>query len=350
MDYSDFRSSTMHVNTPLEGKRICSENRDKYGRVIDYLRISITDRCNLRCIYCMPEEGVPKLSHSDILSYEEILRFVKVAVSLGISKIRVTGGEPLVRKDIVKFCHSLVEIAGAGNVSLTTNGVLLKQYAKSLYDVGIRRINISLDTLQRDRFLRITRKDFFDSVWEGIIAAYEAKFYPVKLNIVVMRGMNDDEIESLASLTFKYPFHVRFIEFMPFSEEKWAKMYVSSEEILNRLKRMGTLYPTKSKNSNGPAKYYSFVGSLGKIGIISPISHHFCKTCNRLRLTADGKLRTCLFSSQELDFKELLRSEKDDSVLAQRLLFALKNKPARHKLNEEVFRKCISRPMSKIGG
>ncbi len=347
MKYEDstlhFQDESIAVSDPMV-------NKDRFGRIIDYLRISVTDRCNLRCIYCMPEEGVPKLSHNEILTYEEILRFVKVSVSLGISKVRVTGGEPLVRKGIIDFCGKLVKIVGAGNVSITTNGVLLEEYADSLYNCGIRRINVSLDTLNKDRFAKITKRDFFDRVWKGILCAHNKGFYPVKINVVAMKGINDDEIESLAALTFKYPFHVRFIEFMPFSEKKWADMYMSADEIIERLKSMGVLEPTKSKNSNGPAKYYKFSGAMGKIGIISPISHHFCSSCNRLRLTADGKLRTCLFSSKELDFKSLLRSSIDDVTLARHILDALKNKPARHKLNEEIFRKCIGRPMTEIGG
>lgn len=329
---------------------MASENVDPHGRTIDYLRISVTDRCNLRCIYCMPKEGVPKLSHEDVLSYEEIVRVVNVARSIGISKVRVTGGEPLVRKGIVEFCRSLVEVVGPGNVSMTTNGVLLETFAWELWNAGIRRINISLDTLKPERFAEITGRDYFNRVWNGIMTAYRIGFHPVKLNVVVIKGMNDDEIEDLAALTFSYPFHVRFIEFMPFGSGNWPSRFVSSDEIIERLKRLGDLLPAVSRNSNGPARYYAFPGALGKIGIISPISHHFCDNCNRLRLTADGRLRTCLFSAKETDLRPLLRSSDDDKELAKAIVRALKEKPEKHGLDEEVFHKCIGRPMVKIGG
>ncbi|MBW1974811.1 MAG: GTP 3',8-cyclase MoaA [Deltaproteobacteria bacterium] len=337
------------VKTRLE--RTECLNRDSYGRIIDYLRISVTDRCNLRCIYCMPESGVPKLSHEEILTYEEILRFVRVAAGLGITKVRLTGGEPLIRKGFVDFCKRVVEIMGVGRVSLTTNGVLLAPFANQLYDAGIHRINVSLDTLKPDRFARITRRDLFHRVWNGIMEAHRCGFYPVKINVVAMKGINDDEIEDLAALTFEYPFHVRFIEFMPFSpEDKWTSHFISADEIYSRLRKLGKLLPTVSKNSNGPARYFQFLGAPGKIGIISPISHHFCATCNRLRLTADGMLRTCLFSVEEIDFKTILRTNEDDSFLAKQIIKALQNKPAKHSLNREIFKKCIGRPMVKIGG
>ncbi|SFM67292.1 GTP 3',8-cyclase MoaA [Thermodesulforhabdus norvegica] len=326
------------------------ENIDAHGRTVDYLRISITDRCNLRCIYCMPEEGVPRLSHEDVLSYEEIIRILNVAGSIGISKVRVTGGEPLVRKGVVEFCRSLVEIVGRGCVSITTNGVLLEEFAWDLWNAGIRRINVSLDTLKRERFAEITRRDYFNRVWNGIMTAYRIGFHPVKLNVVVIKGLNDDEIEDLAALTFEYPFHVRFIEFMPFGSGEWSSRFVSSDEIVERLKNVGELLPAVSLNSNGPAKYYAFRGALGKVGIISPISHHFCATCNRLRLTADGKLRTCLFATKETDLRAILRSSEDDEKLKEAIVRALKEKPEKHGLNEELFHKCIGRPMIKIGG
>lgn len=325
-------------------------NIDRQGRTIDYLRISVTDRCNLRCIYCMPEEGVPKLPHDDILSYEEILRIVKVAYSLGIRKVRITGGEPLVRKGVIDLCRSIVKIVGHSQVSMTTNGVLLSKYAEDLFKVGINRINVSLDTLNSEKFAKITRRDLFHHVWDGILTAHKIGFLPVKINVVVIKGLNDDEIEDLARLTLKYPFHVRFIEFMPFGGSDWSSRFISSDEIIDCLRKIGSIVPTMSKNSNGPARYFAFKDAPGKVGFISPISHHFCAQCNRLRLTADGQLRTCLFSSREINLKSIIRGKGSDALLAETIVQALKEKPERHDLNHEIFHKCIGRPMVTIGG
>lgn len=323
---------------------------DGCQRNIDYLRLSITDRCNLRCTYCMPTEGVCKLLHDDMLRYEEILRLARVAVGLGITKIRITGGEPLVRRDVVTLCRGIARLEGLESLSLTTNGVLLADHAQALADAGIQRVNVSLDTLRREKFLAITRRDAFLDVWRGIQAADRVGLRPVKLNVVVMQGVNDDEIEDLARLTLDHPIHVRFIEFMPFRSDEFERRYLSSEEILARLRGMGTLEEATSRNSNGPARYYRLNGGEGKIGIISPISHHFCPTCNRLRLTSDGRLRTCLFSSHETDLRSVLRSGAPDQALAQCIVEAVANKPKQHVLDSEVFRKCIGRPMVSIGG
>ena len=282
---------------------------DHYQRKIDYLRLSVTDRCNLRCTYCMPEEGIPRLSHEDILNYEEILRLVRIVTRMGITKIRVTGGEPLVRKDILFLCANIAATPWLKSLSLTTNGLLLAQYARSLFVAGIKRVNISLDTLKPEKYASITRKDSFEQVWAGIRAVQETGFTPIKLNAVIMRGVNDDEIEDLARLTYHYPFEVRYIEFMPFLSDEGDDRFVSAEEILERLARIAPLLPAMSESSNGPARHYRFPTALGKIGIISPISEHFCHHCNRLRITADGKLRTCLFSLDETDLKTPLRAE-----------------------------------------
>jgi GTP 3',8-cyclase len=323
---------------------------DNHKRRIDYLRLSITDRCNLRCAYCMPTDEIPKLSHHDILTYEEILRLIHLVSQTGVTKVRITGGEPLVRKNVVHLCREISAIKEISSLSITTNGVLLQDFAAPLFTAGIKRINVSLDTLKPEKFALITRKDYFQQVWNGIGTALKTGFDPVKLNVVVMKGINDDEIEDLGRLTYEYPFHVRYIEFMPFQAEDRGSSFVSSDEILQRLSEVAPLVPVQSDNSNGPARHFKFPGAPGKIGIISPISHHFCPTCNRLRVTADGKLRTCLFSQEETDLRELLRGGASDAELVSAIRTAIDQKPEKHHLEREVFRKCISRPMSAIGG
>ena len=333
-------------------KCMSSSPIDSYQRRIDYLRISITDRCNLRCIYCMPEDGVAKVSHTHILSYEELLRLARVAIDMGISNVRITGGEPLVRHDALYLCENIARLPGLKSLTLTTNALLLSRYADDLFRAGIKRINISLDTLKPEKYAKITRKDGFHEVWRGIERALEVGFHPIKLNAVVMRSVNDDELEDLARLTYRYPFHVRFIEFMPFGSEPAGadQHFLSADEILARLQQLGALNPVSSENSNGPARHYKLPGSMGKIGIISPITNHFCASCNRLRLTADGKLRTCLFAAQEIDLRTPLRQGCSDSELACILRTAIANKPERHPLKPHLLRKCINRPMVAIGG
>jgi cyclic pyranopterin phosphate synthase len=322
---------------------------DSFHRKIDYLRLSITDRCNLRCSYCMPEGGVPKLDHAEILRYEEIVRLAGIAISMGISKVRITGGEPLVRKDVLGLCERISRVPGLRSLSLTTNGVLLADFAEGLLRAGIRRINVSLDTLKPEKFAAITRKDLFDRVWAGIMAAAGAGISPVKLNAVIMCGVNDDEIEDLARLTFQFPFHIRFIEVMPFQKD-YEALFVPASEILDRLSRVGSLESTSAGEGNGPALHYRFKGAPGRIGIISPVSGHFCPSCNRLRVTADGKLRTCLFSGEESDLRGMLRQGALDKEIAAAMLAAINKKPEKHQLSSPVFRKCISRPMFSIGG
>jgi cyclic pyranopterin phosphate synthase len=228
--------------------------------------------------------------------------------------------------------------------------VYLPRFVRGLFDAGIRRINISLDTLQPEKYRAITARDCFAEVWRGIELAREVGFHPIKLNVVAMRGVNDDEIEDLGRLTLRYPFHVRFIEFMPFREAEQARGFLCSDEILAQLARVGELSPTESENANGPALHYRYPGAPGKIGIISPISHHFCPTCNRLRLTADGKLRTCLFAVEEVDLRGPLRGGATDAEIRNMVRAAIDRKPERHKLESDQFRKCISRPMVAIGG
>jgi cyclic pyranopterin phosphate synthase len=300
----------------------------------------------------MPLGGAPKLEHKEILSYEEFLRIIQVALNMGISKVRLTGGEPLVRRGVTDFCRRLAKLPGLKSLSLTTNGVLLEELASELYDAGIRRINISLDTLQRQKFLRITRRDEFERVWRGIQEAERVGFDPVKINVVVMRGINDDEVLELARLILNYPYHIRFIEFMKInSDDGWVDQhYVSADEILAKLSTVAPLEQVTYQNTNGPARHFVWPDAVGMIGIISPISHHFCPTCNRIRLTADGKLRSCLFSDQELDIKSHMRQGATDAGLSQILKDSIANKPEKHSIQSDLFRKCQSRPMVAIGG
>jgi len=268
---------------------------DREKRHLNYLRISITDRCNLRCLYCAPDGRIPKLNHREILSLEEILRVVDVGIRLGIRKIRITGGEPLVRRGAIDLLARLTSRPQLKDVSLTTNGVLLKDNAQRIFDSGIRRINISLDSLNREKYTHITGYDHFDRVWEGIQKAFEIGFAPIKINAVAMRGINDDEIIELAKLSLKYPFHVRFIEYMPIGNSRSTTTdQILTPEIQQRIATLGELIPLDSGQNDGPARRYRIAGAKGEVGFISALSHHFCDRCNRLRLTADGKLRACL--------------------------------------------------------
>jgi cyclic pyranopterin phosphate synthase len=300
----------------------------------------------------MPLGGATKLRHHDILSYEEFLRLIQVALGMGISKVRLTGGEPLVRKGLTDFCRRLAELPDLRSLSLTTNAVLLEALAQDLYDAGIRRVNISLDTLQHEKFFRITHRDEFHRVWRGIQAAANTGFDPIKINVVVMRGINDDEILDLARLTLDRPYHIRFIEFMTINNDNnWVlKHYVSADEILVKLGKQTKLEQVSSEHTNGPARHFRWPDAAGMIGIISPVSHHFCPACNRLRLTADGKLRNCLFSDEEVDIKSFLRQGATDSELSQILRASVNNKPEKHGLQSDFFRKCQNRPMVAIGG
>lgn len=325
---------------------------DRYHRPIDYLRVSITDRCDLRCIYCTPLGGSPKLDHDDILSYEEFLHIIQVAVDMGITKVRITGGEPLVRKGVTDFCRRLAALPGLQSLSLTTNGVMLEEFAQDIYSAGIHRINISLDTLQPQKFLRITRRDEFHRVWRGIQAAETVGFNPIKINVVVMRGINEDEVLDLAKLTLERTYHIRFIEFMDLNNDSnWLhEHYISADEILANLNGLAPLEQITSRHTNGPARHFRWPDAKGVVGIISPISHHFCPSCNRIRLTADGKLRNCLFSDQEVDIKSPLRQGATEADLAHILRDSIDNKPEKHCLQSDIFRKCQNRPMVAIGG
>jgi len=338
---------------------------DKFHRTIDYLRISVTDRCNLRCIYCMPSEGVKHIEHRDILSYEEIARIVRVAAGLGVRKVRITGGEPLARKHITRLIASIREIPRIDDLSLTTNGVLLEHYASELADAGLHRVNVSLDSLRSDRYREITRGGDISRVMKGIEAAEEAGLMPVKINMVPVRGFNGDEIGEFARITRDTPYHVRFIEFMPIGgRELWSpEKYIATDEIKATVERAGPLFPVRVRRT-GPARYFRFADAPGVIGFISALTHHFCEDCNRLRITSDGKLRPCLFSETEIDLKPALRgaSTPSDKEIERLLRLAIEIKPERHMLDES--RELLPdgstlsltslpgplKPMSRIGG
>ena len=313
---------------------------DRYGRYIDYLRISVTDLCNLRCVYCMPEEGVKKLDHDDILSVEDIEEIAVSAASLGIRKIRLTGGEPLIRKGILDIISRISRLPGVDEVALTTNGTLLEKFAPKLKKAGLTRVNISIDAFDPDTYREITRGGEIADVLAGIQAAIDAGLTPIKLNAVLMGGVNDNHIRPLVSMTEEADFRVRFIEIMPIGEcAGWNKeRFLSVSKVLEEepeLEPIGT---------DGVSKLYRKPGSKGSIGLISPISNHFCPTCNKLRVTSDGKLKPCLHSAEEIDLQglhgEALTDAIRDAILA---------KPLKHELARGQYSGSI-RGMSAIGG
>jgi len=325
--------------------------KDKGHRVINYLRLSVTDRCNLRCMYCMPEEGIEYMPHSEILTYEEMLHIVRLSIHAGIRKVRLTGGEPLLRKGFISFLERLCKLEELDEVTLTTNGVLLKKFAADIKNCGICRINVSLDSLRPERFFRITGRDYFDRVWDGIQETERLGFNPIKINVVAIKGINDDEILDFARLTLKKPYHIRFIELMPVGEKNnWsAEKFISTDEIQRQIQSLGALKPIRSNSFDGPAQRFVLEEGKGEIGLIGALSHHFCETCNRLRLTAEGHLRGCLFSDQEIDIKGPLREGKGDDDLLELIRLAIKNKPGNRELMKHGPRKCV-RQMSSIGG
>lgn len=310
-------------------------------------------------MYCVTEDEtngcLTKLGHEELLTYEELLRVVGIAVEMGISKLRLTGGEPLVRKHVMNFIERLADIRGLDDIRITTNGVLLERYAQQLFDAGVSKVNISLDTLQKQRFTEITGMDCFDKVWRGINRAEEVGFAPIKLNMVVMRHINDDELEHFARLSLSRPFQVRFIEFMPIgTATRWKKdVYVPADEILERIGRIGELLPQQRAKADGPAKVYKLgTDALGSLGVISPISHHFCDQCNRLRLTSAGALRSCLLHDRETDLRGILRGSGSDSDIRQAIAETIHNKPQQHKMKNrpgDGSGDCHGR-MSRIGG
>ena len=315
---------------------------DKHGREITYLRISVTDKCNLRCRYCMPEDGICKKDHADMLTEDEIIQAVEAAAALGITKIRITGGEPLVKKNIVSICRRTAQVEGIREVCLTTNGVLLPQLAKPLWEAGVKRLNLSLDTLNPDKYAYITRIGTLDAFRAGLDAAFEAGFEKIKINSVLIGGFNDDEIEDLAKLTLEYPLDMRFIELMPMydSGDFGQESYLPYSKVLDKLPEAVAV-----PRDGGVAKLYRLPGAKGNIGLISPVSAHFCGDCNRLRLTADGKLKPCLHAADEYSIKGL-DIDGVKTVFEQ----AIWNKPAWHGDLDALHRSQAGRNMNEIGG
>jgi cyclic pyranopterin phosphate synthase len=375
---------------------------DSYNRIIDYLRVSVTDRCNFRCVYCMPEEGAPVAPSADILTADEIVRAVAIASSLGMTKIRLTGGEPLVRKDIVEIVRRIAALPGVDEISMTTNGFLLAPLACQLVLCGLNRINISLDTLRAERFSRLARRGNLEQTLAGIEAALSAGLTPVKLNCVVMRGWNDDEVADFAKWTLKQPVDVRFIEMMPINwstgddsiapppvqngsdassgrdsitlyantqlntfkqsfhgltidaphgqldAAQMRKAFVPTDEIRSNIEMLcGALQPA-SLTTNGPARTFRLPGALGTVGFISQITNDMCVDCNRLRLTADGQLRPCLMADGEVDLRELLRNGASDDDIAEMFRITVLHKPKEHRLEDGLA--PVGRNMSQLGG
>ena len=303
---------------------------DGFGRRIEYLRISVTDKCNLRCVYCMPEEGLPWLRRDQLLSYEEIAEIVRVMAGMGLRKVRITGGEPLVRRDLPTLVRKIRAVDGISDVALSTNAVLLTEMADELRAAGVDRLNVSLDSLRPDRIDAISRRPgSADAVLRGLEAAERAGFAPIKINCVVMRGRNDDEVADFAAITRERPWHVRFIEVMPTGDNLGVSRdeFVSSDEILERVSGIGALEPVAGPAGNGPARYFAFAGAAGTVGVITPMSHNYCGSCNRMRLTADGQLRPCLFGSIQTNLRDPLRRGEPIEPLVRQ---TLRIKPERH--------------------
>ncbi len=325
--------------------------QDVFSRQITYLRLSITDRCNLRCFYCDPVRDLVKLQHPDILRYEELLRLARLGVQAGMTKIRVTGGEPLVRLGVEDFLAALKSLPGLQEICLTTNGVLLAEKSAGLWQAGLRRLNISLDTLRPERYAQITGSDRLAQVWQGIHTVEAAGFAPIKINCVVLRGINDDELLDFAKLSIDNPWHIRFLEFMPIGRSsQWREeYYLPVAQMQERLRQFSPLEELPAEVNAGPAQRFRFPEAKGELGFISPMSQHFCQDCNRLRLTADGRLRPCLFGDEEIDIKGQLRGGAADAELLELFHQAIAMKPARHHLNQDFCSPC-ARSMATIGG
>ncbi len=323
---------------------------DGIGRTIDYLRVSVTDKCNLRCQYCMPKEGVKRLPHDSLLSLEELYRVIAVMAELGVKKVRFTGGEPLVRKNLVKLIADVRKISGIEEIALTTNGILLGEKACALKEAGVDRVNVSLDTCDEKTFERITGYDGYKQVREGILAARAAGM-GVKINCVPCRELNGSAWEELALFAKNDGIDVRFIELMPVGCGKNFSG-IPSDEVLKQLaERFGEPKPCEGKRGNGPAAYYDFCGFRGKIGVISPMSHKFCEACNRVRLTAEGQLKLCLHYNSGIDLRPLLRDNVTDNELGGRICEAMKQKPASHAFEQDVQEaESDTRKMVQIGG
>jgi cyclic pyranopterin phosphate synthase len=324
---------------------------DAFRRPITYLRVSVTDRCNLRCVYCMPEAGLPWIPKPDVLSYEEIAEIVRAAARIGVRSIRLTGGEPLIRRELDRLVAMIAAIPGIDDIALSTNGLLLADQAPALAAAGLRRVNVSLDTLQDERFTAIARRPGLGRTLAGIDAAIAAGLGPVKINCVLMRGTNDDEIEAFAELTRARAVHVRFIEVMPVTEnvDLQRNAWISSDEVLERLGTVGALHSVPNPHGNGPARTFAYDGAPGTVGVISPLAHDYCETCNRVRLSADGRLKLCLFGDNMIDLRTPLRSGGGQTAIESILRNSMHIKPERHHLQlGEVSSQM--RAFSEIGG
>lgn len=326
---------------------------DSYGRRIKSLRISITDKCNFRCTYCMPADGLPWLKKAEILSYEEIERIARIAVSIGIEQIRLTGGEPLVRRDIPELVQQLRKIDGLRSLSLTTNGILLKQLAGALAEAGLTRINVSLDSLLREKFAKLTRRDQLSRVLEGLeeLEKYPS-IHPIKVNAVAIRDFSEEETLDFVRLARNKAFIMRWIEFMPLDADQiWRKDDILTGAELKAIieTEYGPLVPITTGDPSETARRYTFSDGIGEVGFINPVSEPFCATCDRIRLTADGKLLTCLFGTEETDLRAVLRSNASDEELAQTIRQAVWNKELKHYINDKRFKRA-NRSMSMIGG
>lgn len=324
---------------------------DCYGREIDYLRVSVTDRCNLRCRYCMPEKGVQNCGHDGVMSFEQIVRLIGVAVASGVRKVRFTGGEPLVRKDIVDLIGAVSRFPGLQDIAITTNGVLFTDMAEQLQQAGLKRVNFSLDSLLDDKFRYITRHGCLKDVLCALDKAQTIGMGPIKINMVVMKGINDDEILSFVKLAAEQSLHVRFIEFMPVGDLPFYQEdhFVGMDMIKRTIQSQYTLVEGVPVRGSGPAKVYQIAGGSGSIGFISAMSSHFCGECNRLRMTADGKLRSCLFDKGEINVKLAIENGASDARLTALFKQAIRNKPARHHM-EDGWGNDNLRKMYQIGG
>ena len=322
--------------------------RDSFGRKVDYLRLSVTDRCNLRCVYCMPPEGIPLKPVSEILTYDELVRTVRVAAGLGVRKVRITGGEPLVRQGIVTFVRQAAAVRGVLDLSMTTNGTALPELAVPLREAGLARVNISLDTIRRERYAEITRRDALARVLSGIEAAVRAELSPVKINVVLLHGLSRADVDDFLSLARRMPVSVRFIERMPIGCSS-SEAFVSADGVRERILSLPGARETRSGVSV-PAVTYNIPGFAGNLGIISPVSRNFCERCNRLRVTADGRLRGCLFASGTLDLRAVLRSGRGDEAVAEILRTAVRAKPEGHRLCGGGDGSSSAEPMSRVGG
>ncbi len=327
--------------------------QDQFGRNIDYLRISVTDRCNLRCEYCMPQEGICRMEHQAIMRFEEIVTVCRCMVRLGIRKVKITGGEPLVQKDLIKLIQMIRDVPEIEEITLTTNGVLLEEYAEALKEAGVKGVNISLDTLSRERYQKLTGSDQLNQVLSGIEKAVSVGFDSVKINTVVIRDWNEDEVAALTGLAKDKPICVRFIELMPLG---MGKTYcpVHQEDIVKKLEeRYGSLARQTTRMGNGPAVYYDIPGFEGKVGFISALSHEFCGNCNRIRLTADGKLKLCLQYKEGINLKELIRKGMSEEALTETIRMTMYHKPQNHEFINDKTKMNLdveSRGMSQIGG